>query len=102
MPDTSILDPEVTASGQWVRISIKDSGIGIRTEDIERIFEPFEQVENSKTRRFQGTGLGLSLTKNFVEIHGGIIWAESEGKDKGSTFSLILPVAGERDCSQKP
>ena len=73
-------------------ISVKDTGIGLRPENLERIFEPFEQVENSICKRFQGTGLGLSLTQNFVEMHGGVIWAESEGENQGSTFRLILPM----------
>jgi signal transduction histidine kinase len=57
-----------------------------------KIFQPFEQVENSASRRFQGTGLGLSLTKSLVELHGGTIWAESEGADLGSVFSFTLPI----------
>jgi signal transduction histidine kinase len=74
-----------------VEISVADSGIGLRTRDLERIFNPFEQVEGSKSRRFQGAGLGLALTKRFVELHGGRIWAESEGENKGSTFRFVIP-----------
>ena len=74
-----------------VEISVADSGIGLRTSDLERIFNPFEQVEGSKSRRFQGAGLGLALTKRFVELHGGRIWAESEGENKGSTFRFVIP-----------
>lgn len=76
---------------KFVRISVRDSGIGIKPEDLERIFDPFEQLESSTSRRFQGTGLGLSLTKRLVELHGGSIWAESEGEGKGSTFSFLIP-----------
>jgi len=75
-----------------VRISVEDTGIGIRKEDLTRIFNPFEQVESSLNRRFQGTGLGLSLTKSMVELHGGKIWAESEGEGKGATFLVLLPT----------
>ena len=74
-----------------VKISVSDTGIGLNSEDFERIFNPFEQVENSISRRFQGTGLGLSLTKSLVELHGGKIWVDSGGKDKGSTFSFVIP-----------
>jgi len=81
---------EGNAPEKFVRISVTDSGIGIKQEDLERIFKPFEQGENSASRKYQGTGLGLSLTKNFVELHGGKIWAESEGEGKGSTFNFIL------------
>ncbi len=75
-----------------VQILVQDTGIGIKASDLERIFAPFEQVESSKSRRFQGTGLGLSLTRNFVALHGGVIWAESEGDGKGSIFSFTIPV----------
>ena len=74
-----------------IMISVSDTGIGINSNDLERIFKPFDQVETSKSSKFQGTGLGLSLTKRFVELHGGRIWAESEGEGKGSTFSFTLP-----------
>jgi len=84
---------ETGASQKFIRISVTDSGIGIKQEDIERIFNPFEQVENSASRRFQGTGLGLSLTRSLVELHGGRILVESDGEDEGSTFSLILPIS---------
>jgi len=76
----------------WVQISIQDSGIGFKSEDAERIFCPFEQLDNSKSRRHQGTGLGLSLTKQFVALHGGSIWAESEGEGKGATFHIVIPT----------
>ncbi len=75
-----------------IEISVQDTGIGIRGKDLQRIFERFEQVENSASRRFAGTGLGLSLSKRLVELHGGKIWAESEGEGKGSKFVLLVPV----------
>jgi len=76
----------------FIRVSISDSGIGIKPENLGKIFKPFEQVEGSASRKFQGTGLGLSLTKNLVELHGGRIWAESEGERKGSTFRFEIPA----------
>ena len=76
----------------YLQISVKDSGIGLKKEDLERIFESFEQIENAASRRFQGTGLGLSLTKCLVELHGGRIWAKSEGEGKGATFNFTLPL----------
>jgi signal transduction histidine kinase len=75
---------------ELIQISIKDSGIGLKKENLEKIFQPFEQVETSSSRRFQGTGLGLSLTKNLVELHGGKIWAESQGEDLGTIFNFTL------------
>jgi signal transduction histidine kinase len=75
-----------------IEVSISDTGIGMKPEDLGRIFDPFEQVEDSKSRRFQGTGLGLALTKQLVELHGGKIWAESDGEGKGSTFGFAIPI----------
>lgn len=69
-----------------VKISVSDTGIGLKPQDLDRIFSPFEQVENSASRKFQGTGLGLSLTKRLVELHEGRLWAESDGEGKGSSF----------------
>ena len=79
-------------SKEYIQISITDSGIGLKKENLEMVFQPFEQVENSTSRRFQGTGLGLSLSKRFVELHGGEIWAESEGEGLGAIFSFTLPL----------
>jgi signal transduction histidine kinase len=76
----------------YIQISVEDSGIGLKEKDLERVFEPFEQVESSSRRRFQGTGLGLSLTKSLVELHGGKIWAESGGEGQGAIFSFTLPI----------
>ncbi len=77
--------------GGYFKMVVEDTGIGIREKDLEKIFEPFSQVDSSYTRKYQGTGLGLALTKQFVEMHGGIIWAESE-LQKGSRFTVILPA----------
>ena len=76
----------------YVDISVTDTGIGIKPEDQDRVFERFEQVEASLTKKYQGTGLGLSLTRSLVELHGGRIWVESEGEGKGSTFRFIIPA----------
>jgi signal transduction histidine kinase len=81
-----------SVSGEWVGISIRDTGVGLKPEDLGRIFAPFEQVDNSAGRRYQGTGLGLSLTRQFVELHEGMIWAESDGEGKGSDFKFVIPV----------
>ena len=75
-----------------IEISVIDNGIGVKPEDQERIFNAFEQADSSFTKHFEGTGLGLALTKKLVELHGGRIWVESEGKGKGSTFTFTLPA----------
>ena len=82
---------EITIT-QCVEIGVQDTGIGIGPEHIDLIFNPFEQVENSRSRKYQGTGLGLSLSKKFVELHGGRIWVESEGEGKGSKFAFVIPI----------
>ena len=75
-----------------VEISVSDTGIGLLKKDLNSIFSPFEQVEEIRSRRFHGTGLGLSLSKRLVELLGGRIWAESEGEGSGSTFKFVLPL----------
>lgn len=77
---------------EFVEVAISDTGVGLHRDDLERIFKPFEQVDSSFTRKFEGTGLGLALTRKFVELHGGRIWAESEGVGKGASFRFILPA----------
>jgi signal transduction histidine kinase len=73
-----------------VKISVSDTGIGIAPEDQPKIFEEFRQVGSDYSHKVEGTGLGLTLAKKFVELHGGRIWVESE-LGKGSTFSFTLP-----------
>jgi len=73
-----------------VEISVSDTGIGIAPEDQPRIFEEFRQVGSDYAHKTEGTGLGLTLAKKFVELHGGKIWVESE-VGKGSTFCFTLP-----------
>jgi signal transduction histidine kinase len=87
---SKIQNASVFESG-YFRISIEDTGIGIKEKDLEEVFDPFSQVDSSYTRKYQGTGLGLALTKQFVEMHGGAIWVESEPQ-KGSRFTLLLPI----------
>lgn len=82
---------EARVADQQVRVSVIDTGIGIRAEDQGRIFEEFEQIDSSFSRQHEGTGLGLSLSKKLVELHGGRIWVESEGENKGSIFTFEIP-----------
>ena len=89
---TSTQYPIPNRDRNFVEIYIKDTGIGIKPEDTDRIFNPFEQADGSSNREYQGTGLGLSLTKQLVELHDGTIWAESDGQGKGAAFSFIIPI----------
>jgi signal transduction histidine kinase len=82
---------QASATGDAFELSISDTGPGIAPEDQVRIFEEFQQVDSSSTRRKGGTGLGLSISKKIVELHGGRIWVESE-PGRGSTFRFTLPV----------
>lgn len=74
-----------------VRVTVEDTGIGIAQDDLDKIFVEFQQIDSSLARRFAGTGLGLALSKRFVELHGGSIWVESE-PGRGSRFSFSIPM----------
>jgi PAS domain S-box-containing protein len=78
--------------GRWAEVSVADTGIGIAPKEMERIWQEFEQVDSSYARQYEGTGLGLPLTRQLVELHGGHIWAESAGEGQGSTFTFRLPM----------
>ena len=77
-------------TARW-RFLSADTGIGIAPEDQPKIFEEFRQVGSDYTHKVEGTGLGLTLAKKFVELHGGKIWVESE-VGKGSKFTFTLPT----------
>jgi GAF domain-containing protein len=90
-PEGGQIKVEATLSDSVVIISVTDTGIGIAPEDHEAIFEEFRQVGTNYAQKREGTGLGLSLTRKFVEMHGGKIWVESE-LGKGSAFTFKLPI----------
>ena len=77
--------------GLWILIQVIDTGMGIKAENIESVFKPFNQADYSSTRRFGGTGLGLAITKHYCEMLGGSITVSSEYK-LGTTFSIKLPI----------
>ena len=80
----------------YVKVSVKDSGIGIAQEDIPKVFDKFQQIENSLSRKNGGTGLGLPIAKQLIEAHSGFIWVESE-LNCGTTFSFVIPVLSEKE-----
>jgi signal transduction histidine kinase len=93
LPQQAAIDGLAGGNGhRYVEFIVSDTGIGIKSEDRERIFNRFEQVDRSSHRRYQGCGLGLALCKNFVELHGGTIWVESAGQGKGSAFHFVVPA----------
>jgi len=81
-------------SEKYVVIEVNDSGIGIEPEALSRIFNAFEQADRWITRQFGGLGLGLAISRKLVEMHGGQIEVHSEGRDKGATFRVRLPLIG--------
>jgi signal transduction histidine kinase len=91
-PDGGRIQVRARRGGEFVEVAVEDTGIGIAPEDQKRLFQPFQQIQTVLTKEFAGTGLGLSLCKRFVELHGGTIQVESE-PGKGSTFTFTLPVA---------
>lgn len=94
-PDGGSVTLAVTPEGTGLAITVSDTGIGLAAADLERIFTPFEQADGSAARRYEGTGLGLSLTKKLVELHGGTISAASPGPGCGSTFRVRLPALAD-------
>ncbi len=91
------------SDGDVLTVSVRDSGIGIREEDQQRIFQAFTQVDASYSRKYQGTGLGLTLVKKFVEMHGGMVRLESRFGE-GSSFTFTIPnlPVGEAFAGEVP
>ena len=89
-PDGGRVDVSAARVQNDIVIAVKDTGIGIAAADQEAVFEEFRQVGGDYTSKQEGTGLGLALTRRFVELHGGRIWVES-APGKGSTFFFTLP-----------
>jgi len=98
-PEGGRVGVTATAGEGVVTIAVSDTGIGIAPEDQAAIFEEFRQVGRDDARKQEGTGLGLTLAKKFVELHGGRIWGQSQ-VGQGSTFTFTLPVQSEGQSSR--
>ncbi|MEW6251699.1 MAG: PAS domain-containing protein, partial [Planctomycetota bacterium] len=84
----------------YIEISVADTGHGIEPEFLEHVFERFRQADASAARRHGGLGLGLSIVRSLVELHGGTVQAASPGRGQGATFTITLPVAAVTDTEQ--
>jgi signal transduction histidine kinase len=90
-PEDGRITVTADCMGDQVRVRIADTGIGIHAEDAPKVFEAFRQIDGSLSRRYNGTGLGLALTKRLVELQNGSIAFESE-PGVGTTFTILLPA----------
>ena len=82
---------EMADGRRWIHLAVQDSGIGMTPQQLDRLFQPFTQADASTTRKYGGTGLGLTITKRFAELMGGTVTVESV-PGTGSTFTLVLPA----------
>ncbi|MFM8424173.1 MAG: sensor histidine kinase, partial [Chloroflexota bacterium] len=92
-PEKSELTLGAVQQGKQVMIWVQDRGEGIPVDKLHKVFEEFYQIEPPNTRHHGGLGIGLTIAKGIIETQGGSIWAESEGKGRGSTFKVLLPMA---------
>ncbi len=93
--ENGLVKVEAKRKGDMVEIAVIDTGIGIEEKDQSKLFKPFSQVDPFTSKKFQGTGLGLSLVKQIVQLHGGYIWFRSRA-GAGSTFAFTLPINGKK------
>lgn len=93
-PDGGAIDVVLQTLGKNIELSVSDTGIGIEADLIPHIFERFRQADGSTRRKYGGLGLGLAIVKSLVEMHGGNVTAESEGENRGATFTVKMPLSG--------
>jgi CheY-like chemotaxis protein len=89
---TSGAAAENRSASDFIQVNVRDTGIGLAEDEVDRIFDKFYQVDNSATREYGGTGLGLCIARNIVDLHHGRMWVKSK-KGEGSVFSFALPKA---------
>jgi signal transduction histidine kinase len=99
-PNGGLVRLNMARRDQMIWVQVQDWGIGLATDQLERVFDRFYQVDGSATRHYGGTGLGLAFVKEVVEAHGGAVWAESTGiPGQGSVLNLFIPVFEDR-CAE--
>ena len=95
-PPKGLVEIKLRENDSNIELSVKDNGIGLTEDEIEKIFEKFSKIKRSKEEGMdlnkEGTGLGLHISKEIIELHDGQIWVTSEGRNKGSTFIVRLPM----------
>jgi signal transduction histidine kinase len=91
-PNNGHIELRLLREGDEAWFQVADNGIGIASEEIDRVFQPFYQVEDHMARRHEGMGLGLAIVRGVADAHGGRVWAESPGQGKGATFTVALPI----------
>jgi CheY-like chemotaxis protein len=98
-PEGGRVDVLLERIDSHARITVRDNGKGIRPDFLPRVFDRFRQGDSSTTRAYGGLGLGLAIVRHLVELHGGTVNADSEGEDRGSTFSVMFPLISARSIS---
>jgi len=98
-PEDGIVCVRTTLANDGVRVAVRDTGVGLDAAQLPAVFGRFKQADSSNRRRANGLGLGLSLARQLVELHGGTIEVESEGAGQGSTFTIVLPPSVMQDAA---
>ncbi len=99
--DGGVVRVRMTMQEGWARIQVSDRGIGISPDFLPHVFDRFRQADGSTTRRFGGLGLGLSIVRRLVALHGGSVQADSAGPGQGATFTVNLPLQTERPVADR-
>ena len=93
LPNRGRITVQATLELDQVKVTVADTGIGIPPDELHKVFKEFQQLDGSVSLHQDGSGLGLAISKRFIELHGGRIWAESEGiPGRGSRFHFTLPL----------
>lgn len=101
-PNGGSVRVSASVTGSRLRVAISDTGQGVDPADVDRIFLPFEQGDGSTSREHQGTGLGLTISRRLVELHGGRLSVQSEGRGRGATFAFEIPLDPAGDGPESP
>jgi signal transduction histidine kinase len=101
-PEGGRVEVRLARAGDNVELAVRDTGRGIPPDMLSHVFDRFRQADSSTTRQYGGLGLGLSIVRQLVEMHGGTVRAESQGEDHGSVFTVTLPVAPLAEPGEPP